>query len=151
MPQLPLGRPNQGALMLRFLPLVTIALATPAAAHTLDCVDPKSEVTLQIVESYDEATGAFGLVSAKFKIMDELGYTSADDPSNDGDVTFMNVVEDWQTLDFDMHLLNPDKGYDTTVASIRMSRAQEGSEEAIGGTLHVGGGGAWAMACSKTE
>lgn len=137
--------------MLRFFPIFAVALATPAAAHTLDCIDPNSEVKLQIVESYDEATGEFGLVSARFKIADELGYTSEKDPGNDGDVTFINVAQDWDRLDFDMHLLNVEKGYDTIVGSIRMSRAQEGSIEAIGGTLHVGGGGAWAMACTKTE
>lgn len=137
--------------MLRLLPIIAVVLASPAAAHTQDCVDPKSEVTLQIVESYDEATGVFGLVSAGFKIVDDLGYTSAKDPSNDGDVTLVDVIQDWETLSFDMHLLNTAKGYDTVVGSIRMSRAQEGSMEAIGGTLHVGGGGAWAMTCSKAE
>ncbi|HEY9010620.1 MAG TPA: hypothetical protein VIN06_06350 [Devosia sp.] len=133
--------------MLRLLAIITIALTTPVAAHTIDCVDPNSEVTLQIVESYDETTGEFGLVSAKFQIVDDLGYTSADDPSNDGEITLINSVQDWENLAFDMHLRNVEKGYDSIVGSIRMSRAQEGSIEAIGGTLHVSGGGAWAVTC----
>ena len=73
------------------------------------------------------------------------------DTINRDDVTLVDVTQDWETLSFDMHLLNTAKGYDTVVGSIRMSRAQEGSMEAIGGTLHVGGGGAWAVACTKTE
>jgi hypothetical protein len=138
-------------MMLKTLCILAFVLSTPAAAATLDCIDPKAEVTLQIVESYDEATGVFGLVSAKFQIVDDLGYTSADDPSNDGDVTFIKVTQDFSTLSFDMHLLNADKGYDTIVGSVRLSRAQEGSQEAIGGTLHVSGGGAWAVACAPAE
>lgn len=134
--------------MLRIFPILTLVLATPAAAATLDCVDPKAEITLQIVETYDEATGNFGLVSAKFNIMDELGYTSEKDPGNDGDVTLVNVSQDWETLAFDMHLLNAAMGYDAIVGSIRLSRAAEGAQSAIGGTLHVAGGGAWAVACT---
>jgi len=135
--------------MLRLLPIAAFMLATPAAAATFDCVDPNADITLEIVETYDEATGAFGLVSAKFQIMDELGYTSAKDPSNDGDVTFVNVTADWETLDFDMHLRNAEKGYDTVVGSVRLSRAQEGSQHAVGGTLHAGGGGAFAVSCTE--
>lgn len=133
--------------MLRLFCVLPIILGTPAAAATLDCVDPKAEVTLKIVESYNEATGEFGLVAASFQVMDELSYTSADDPGNDGDVTFVNVAQDFSTLSFDLHLRNVEKGYDTTVGSVRLTRAQEGSQEAIGGTLHVSGGGAWAVSC----
>jgi hypothetical protein len=136
--------------MLRLLPILAIAMATPTAAATLDCMDPAGDLNyLEIVETYDEATGVYGLVSARFKIMDELGYTSAKDPSNDGDVTFVNVKQDTENLNFDMHLLNVEKGYDTIVGSVRLYRAYEGSQIGIGGTLHAGGGGAFGVACTE--
>ncbi len=135
--------------MLRLLPILVIAFATPAAAYTLDCSDPAGDLNyFEIVETHDEATGDYALVSARFKIMDELGYTSAHDPSNDGDVSFVNVDQDTDRLVFDMHLLNADKGYDTIVASVRLDRVYEGSQTGIGGVLHVPAGGAFGVACT---
>lgn len=138
--------------MLRLLPILAIACASPAAAYTLDCKDPAGDLNyFEIVETFDEATGAYVLVSTRLKIMDELGYTSATDPNNDGDITFVNVTQDPSTLDFDLHLLNVEKGYDVIVASVRLNRTYEGSQEGIGGTLHVGAGGAFGVACTKLE
>lgn len=138
--------------MLRLLPILAIACATPAAAHTLDCKDPAGHLTyFEIVETYDEATGAFALVSTRLKIMDEIGYTSAKDPVNGGDISFVNVEHDFGTINFDLHLLNVEEGYDTIVASVRLNRTEHGSEVGIGGTLNVGGGGAFGVACTIVE
>ena len=134
--------------MLRFLPILAIAVATPAAADTLTCVDPAAEITLEIVESYDADHGTFGVVSSRFQITDDMGYATGNEPNNDGDITLINVVTNFDTLAYDFHLLNAEKGYDTIVGSVRLTRAQEGVLYAVGGTIHVGGGGAWAVACS---
>lgn len=137
--------------MLRLLPILAIAFATPAAAYTLDCKDPAGDLNFfEIVQTYSDAAG-YALVSTRLKIMDEIGYTSAKDPVNGGDITFVNVEQDTSTLDFDLHLLNIEQGYDTIVASVRLNRTYEGSQEGIGGTLHVGGGGAFGVACTKVE
>lgn len=138
--------------MLRILPILLIVCATPAAAYTLDCKDPAGDLNyFEIVETFDDATGTYALVSTRLKIMDEIGYTSAQDPVNGGDISFLNVTQDTSTLDFDLHLLNPEEGYDVIVASVRLNRTQHGSQEGIGGTLNVGGGGAFGVACTKRE
>ena len=138
--------------MFRLLPVLAMVFATPVAAYTLDCKDPAGDLTyLEIVETYDEATGLYGLASARFKIMDELGYMSANDPSNDGDVTFVDVEQDISHLSFDMHLRNAEKGYDTIVGSVRLYRAYEGSQLGVGGTLHVSGGGAFGVTCTTAD
>lgn len=138
--------------MFRLLPILLVACATPAAAYTLDCKDPAGDLTyFEIVETFDGATGAYALVSTRLQIMEEMTYTSADDPVNGGDISFVNVVQDPSTLDFDLHLLNPEEGYDVIVASVRLNRTQHGAQEGIGGTLNVGGGGAFGVACSKRE
>lgn len=138
--------------MLRLLPILLIASATPAAAYTLDCKDPAGDLNFfEIVETYDEPSAAYALLSTRLKIMDEIGYTSAKDPLNGGDITFVNVEQDTETLNFDLRLLNAEQGYDVIVASVRLNRTYEGSQVGIGGTLHVGGGGAFGVACTKGE
>lgn len=137
--------------MLKFLPVLAFLVSTPAAASTFHCVDPDGEVTLDFVENYDPGTGIHDLVSAKFQIVDDIGYTTAKDPNNDGDVTLINVDISGEVASFDMHLLNTEQGYDTIVGSIRLTRASEGSESATGGTIHIAGGGAWAIACTEAK
>ena len=103
------------------------------------------------VETFDDATGQYALVSTRLQIMEEMTYTSAQDPVNGGDISFVNVTQDTSTLDFDLHLLNQKEGYDVIVASVRLKRTQHGAQEGVGGTLNVGGGGAFGVACTKVE
>lgn len=134
--------------MLRLLPILALA-ATPAAAGTFTCADPTGEVTLEIFQTYDGKANAFDVASAKFQIVDDLGYTSEDDPSNGGTVTLVNKAVDPWMMNFDFHLVAPD--YDNDIASVRLVTLSEGNAIATGGVLRVVAGGVWPVACTETE